>query len=111
MSILQIIILIIISFTASRTLLRFNDKSIGYGEFIFWTFIWTTILVLAVKPYLSDTIAQALGVQRGTDIMFFFGTIVLFYLIFRLYVKLDSLDRHLTELNSNTSKAIHKLKK
>lgn len=111
MTSLQIIIVIIISFTASRTLLRFNDRSIGWGEFLFWSLVWASILLLAIKPYLSDTFAQAVGVQKGTDIMFFLAIILLFYLIFRLYVKIDSLDRNLTELNSNTSKAIHKFEK
>lgn len=110
MTLIQILILIFVAFAGSRAVLRFRDRIIGYGEFFFWSAIWTIVLLIIFRPSLSDDVASLLGISRGTDVMFFAAIIVLFYLIFRLYVKLNSLDRDITALAINTSKAFHQRK-
>ncbi len=111
MLIIQIITVIFVAFAGSRAVLRFKDKAINYSEFFFWIFIWTSVLVITFNPGIADKAALIFGLQRGSDAMFFLAIILLFYLIFRLYVKLDIVDRNLTKLNSNTSKEIHKYHK
>lgn len=111
MTLVQILIVIFITFAGSRVILRFRDNAIGYGEFFFWSSIWALILLIVFQPNLADKTAIFFGVQRGTDIMFFISIILIFYLLFRLYIKLDGLDRNITNLSSETSKALHALKK
>lgn len=111
MTLVQILVIIFIAFAGSRVILRFRDKAIGYGEFFFWSSIWTLILLIVFQPSLADKTALFFGVQRGTDIMFFVSIILIFYLLFRLYVKLDTLDRNITQLAESSSKEIHVLKK
>lgn len=111
MTIIKIITVLFVAFAGSRAILRFHDRVIGYGEFLFWALIWTTVLVITFNPIIADTAANIFGLQHGTDAMFFLAIILLFYLIFRMYVKLDIVDRNLTRLNSNTSKEIHKFRK
>ncbi len=108
---IQIITVLFVAFAWSRAILRFKDKAISYSEFFFWMFIWTSVLLLTFNPGIADKTALIFGLQRGADAMFFIAIILLFYLIFRLYVKLDIVDRNLTRLNSNTSKEIHTLHK
>ena len=108
MSLIQILVIIFVAFTGSRTLLRFHDKAINWLEFSFWSAIWTVILVIVFNPHISDRIASTLGVERGTDVMFFIAIILLFYIIFRLYVKIDSLDKNITNIVTEVSKKLHK---
>lgn len=110
MAFIKIITTIFVAFTWSRAMLRFHDKAIGYSEFFFWSSIWATVLLVVFNPGIADRIATLLKLQRGADAMFFFSTMLLFYLIFRLYVKLDLIDRALSKLNEETSKEIRKLK-
>jgi len=109
MSLIQILIIIFVAFTWSRAILRFRDHAIGYGGFALWSSIWTAVLLIVFRPEIADKTASVFGVQRGTDVMFFSAIVLLFYLIFRLYVKLDILDRNLTTLTENLSKEIHKI--
>lgn len=111
MTLVQLLVIIFITFAGSRVILRFRDKAIGYGEFLFWSSIWTLILLIVFQPGLADKTALFFGVQRGTDIMFFISIILIFYLLFRLYIKLDGLDRNITQLTESSSKEIHILKK
>jgi hypothetical protein len=105
---IKIITLIFVSFALSRAILRFKDRSIKITEFFLWFIIWLAVLVLVFMPKLSDKIAYDLGIQRGTDTAFFIAIIALFYLLFRLYVKLDKIDKDTTELVIKLSKRLHK---
>lgn len=111
MTLVQLLVIIFIAFAGSRVILRFRDKAIGYGEFFFWSSIWALILLIVFQPSLADRTALFFGVQRGTDIMFFASIVLIFYLLFRLYVKLDKLDRDITLLTENISKSLHRIEK
>lgn len=111
MSLIQFLIVLFVAFAGSRVILRFRNKAIGYGEFFFWSGIWTLILLVVFQPNIADRTALFFGVQRGADIMFFSSIILIFYLLFRLYVKLDKLDRDITNLSIKTSEALHIIKK
>jgi|SRR5665647_1656780 len=105
--IFKLIILLFIAFAASRAYLRFKDKSIGKLNLFFWIILWCLVLFLVFDPQISDTIGLFLGIQHGTDTAFFFANLILFYLVFRLYVKIESVDRDITRLATNISKKMH----
>ena len=105
--IFKILIAIFIAFASSRAYLRFKDRSIGKLNFIFWLIIWLVVLVIVFDPQLSDNISSLFGIQHGTDAAFFFANLILFYLVFRLYVKIENVDRDITRLATNISKKIH----
>jgi len=107
---LKIIVLIIVLFAISRVILRFKDRQLSFREMLFWVVIWTATIFLLFDPNISNILANYLGIGRGVDAVFFLAIILVFYLVFRLYVKLDKLDRNITELNSNTSKAMQDIK-
>jgi len=104
---LKIIILFFVVFAVSRAYLRFKDKSLDARALILWMALWAAVLVLVFHPQLSDNFASFLGVQRGADIAFLAAIVILFYLVFRLYTKVDSVDQNLTRLNKNISKWVH----
>ncbi|MEI8096967.1 MAG: DUF2304 family protein [Candidatus Moraniibacteriota bacterium] len=108
---LRTIVIIFIAFAASRAYLRFKDKSLNISNFFFWIILWSIILVIVFVPNLADMTANILGMQRGTDTMFFIADILLFYLVFRLYVKIDSIDQNLTKLGTSVSEQFHKYHK
>ncbi|MEI6650197.1 MAG: DUF2304 family protein [Candidatus Moraniibacteriota bacterium] len=103
---LKIILIAFIVFAFSRAVLRFRDKSIGIREFLFWTFLWTIVTILIFNPNISDIAATSFGIGRGADAAFFLSIILLFYAMFRLYVKIDKLDRDITDLTVEVSKKL-----
>jgi len=111
MSPISIIVFIFAIFALSRVVLRSKDKSISFGESLFWIFVWLIIIVITAFPQVTDKASKVLGVGRGVDTAFFIAIIVLFYIVFRLYVKIDKIDRDVTDLTINTTKELHDLKK
>ncbi|MCK9378650.1 MAG: DUF2304 family protein [Candidatus Moranbacteria bacterium] len=108
MNILTLIIAIFVIFAISRVFLRYKGKEISLREMIFWNFIWMIVLIVVLFPNLTTNIAKIIGIGRGVDTAFFISILLLFYLIFRLYVKIDKIDKDITELTIQTSKIIHK---
>ncbi len=105
---LNLIVLVFGAFAISRVFLRFRGKELSLAGAIFWSFIWFTIFIVAIFPSSSVELAKIIGIGRGADSAFFISILLLFYLIFRLYIKLDKIDKDLTKLSIEISKKLHK---
>jgi small membrane protein len=95
---LQYIGIIFAIFALSRAFLRWKDKSISRGELFFWTLVWSSVVTVALFPGIFTWLSRMLGIGRGVDILLYGGMIVIFYLMFRLYVKIESQQRDITKL-------------
>ncbi len=96
--IFQIIGVIFSIFAWSRVVLRFKDKNISIFELAFWSLVWGGVIIIALFPGVFTQISFFFGIGRGVDILLYVGMIVLFYLLFRLYVKLDTQQKEITKL-------------
>ena len=108
-SMIQVLALLFTGFALSRVFLRAKDKKLTTGELIFWVGVWTTLIVVVLFPFITSTIAMFLGISRGTDVVLYGSVGVLFYLIFRLYIKIEEAERDITKLVRE--KALEKKKK
>ena len=95
---IQIIAIIFALFALSRATLRLKDKSINNLQFMFWGLIWTIVIVVAFIPNITSSISQIFGIGRGMDLVVYVSIALLFYLMFRLYIKMDKLDRNITKV-------------
>lgn len=73
-------------------------KKITPATFALWVFVCLLVNFFAFAPKLSDPLAGFFGFGRGLDLLLVFGYALLVYAIFRLYVKIDELNRNTTEL-------------
>jgi hypothetical protein len=95
---IQIIAFIFVTFAASRAVLRAKDKKITLIELFFWLGIWGGLIVVVFFPDLTSYVAELVGIGRGIDVIIYTSIGLLFYMIFRLYVKLEEKDREITQL-------------
>lgn len=77
---------------------RFNKKKTSLQTFILWIILWVLLAIFAIIPESSTFLANFLGIGRGLDLIFIFAIIGAFYLIFRVYLKIEKLDQDLTKL-------------
>ena len=73
-------------------------KKITPATFGLWVFVCLLVNFFAFAPKFSDPLAGFFGFGRGLDLLLVFGYALLVYAIFRLYVKIDELNRNMTEL-------------
>ena len=101
---IQLIIVLFTLFALSRTILRYRDRVVSRNELVFWVVIWLSVIVLAVLPSVTSFFSTLFGVSNIIDIMVYLSIIVVFYLIFRLYVKIESLRQDITKLVRSLAK-------
>ena len=95
---LQIIGILFAVFALSRAILRYKDQSIKTNELVFWTVIWGGVICVAIFPSIFVTLSKFLGIGRGVDTLIYTGMIILFYALFRVYVKVEAQQREMTKL-------------
>ncbi|HDQ15974.1 MAG TPA: DUF2304 family protein [Bacteroidetes bacterium] len=108
-TLLQIVVVAFAVFAISRAVLRFNDRRMGLTALVMWSVLWIGAMVVVLLPQTSFFFANILGIPRGADFVVYISIIALFYLMFRLYVKIDSVEKNVTLLVRET--AIKKSKK
>lgn len=102
-TIIQILMVLFALFAWSRAALRLKDKSIKIGEFIFWSVLWLSLIIFSISPALLQFLSNVLGIQRATDLAIYVSIIVLFYLMFRVYVKVDKQGQEITHVVRNVA--------
>ncbi len=94
----QIIVVVFVLFALSRAWLRFKDSKIKWQELIFWNVVWIGALIVVFLPQSANFLAGLLGIGRGVDVIIYGGLIIVFYLVFRLYVKVENIEQEITTM-------------
>ena len=98
MEIIQILALIFAVFALFKILLQVKNREINIEAAIFWIFIWVLVILMVVFPQTMSHLATLTGVGRGVDVVIYIAIIVLFYLHYRLYMKIENIEREITLL-------------
>jgi len=97
-TLLQVLMILFALFAWSRAFLRIRDKEISIREFLFWSAIWATTILVSVYPDVMWVITDMLGIGRAVDVLIYSSIILLFYLMFRVYVNTEKQSHQLTKL-------------
>jgi len=105
----QIIAIIIIFYFLVKLFLQRKNKKISKNEFLFWGAFW----VLAVFAILSikwiDKVVASLGFSgSGIEILLYFSIIILIYLVFKLRLRLEKVEKDITKIVREISFIIKK---
>ena len=101
--IIKVLIILFILFVLSRTIVRFKRGDITNRELTIWAIFWLAVAVATLVPKKTDAIAQWLGVERGADLLVYLSLIALFFAVFKIIVKLEKIDRDITEVVRKTA--------
>jgi small membrane protein len=95
---LQIVLLIFALFALSRVILRLKDNEITVKGFLFWGFIWVSVIIIAIIPDTITFISTYVGIGRGIDVAVYVSVTLLFYIVFKILVKIEKLQQEITSL-------------
>ena len=96
--IIKIFIILFIIFVLSRIILRFKQGDITSRELAIWLIFWFLVGLVVAMPKKTDVVAQFLGVSRGADLLVYLSILVLFFIVFKIIVKLEKIDRDVTKV-------------
>ncbi|MEY4723277.1 MAG: hypothetical protein RLZZ324_790 [Candidatus Parcubacteria bacterium] len=95
---LQLFFIAAFALAIAATLRRRRQGNISRKETIGWTALWMIAIVVVTRPEIASRAAAALGVGRGADAVVYVSVAALFYLVFRVFVRIDKLERDLTSV-------------
>ena len=96
--IIQVVGIVIALFSLLMVLIRFRKKQISLREFSLWGVFWIILGVFIVYPYLMSRLATLVGVGRGVDVIVYLGLILLFYLVFKINVRMERIEQDITKI-------------
>lgn len=97
---IKIFIIFFIVFALSRTLRQFRSRQIALREFFFWFLFWLGVGVVAVYPGVASRLASIVGVGRGVDLFIYAALLALFYIVFRIFVRLERIEQNISKITT-----------
>lgn len=98
MIITKLLITIFVFFAISRLVLRFKEGKVSLVALIGWFLLWSSVELVIWIPKVTSSVAQILGIGRGADLIIYSSIIIIFYLVFRIYVKFEDIERQITQI-------------
>jgi len=95
---LQLIVVIFALFAWSRAIFRYKDHKINLSALALWSLIWFGVIISVLLPQTSRAFADLLGINRPVDALVYGSIVALLYLVFRLYVQMESSNFEMTRL-------------
>jgi hypothetical protein len=98
----QLIALAIILFFLIRLVLQKKQGKIKGNEFILWLIFWILAGLAIIFLKEIDLLVASLGFSgTGIEVLLYAGAAVLFYLVFRLRLRLEKIEKDITTIVRN----------
>ena len=98
MTIFQILILIFVAFVIFKSVKRLTKKEISFWLFLFWVSIWVFVALVSVFPVIIEKAAEFVGIGRGVDLVVYTAVFALFYLMFKIYVRVNKVEKEISQI-------------
>lgn len=94
----QIVAIVIIALIIWRVARRFYRKEITAKSFIVWLVFWLVALVVVIFLRQIDFLAARIGIiASGIELVVYLAVVIAFYLIFRIFVRIDKMEKNITK--------------
>jgi hypothetical protein len=98
MSVIQLVLVAFAFFALSRVVMRFRRGGLPLVHLVLWFLFWSATIVVALRPNTSSRVAAFLGVGRGADVVVYLALVLVFYLLFRSFGRIEELERQITRV-------------
>lgn len=95
---IQIILVVFFLLVLVKVLARWRAKELTVGGAVLWVLFWLAAGVVVILPSTSSYFAGLVGIGRGADLVIYISLAVLFFLVFKLMIRLEHLNKDITEL-------------
>ena len=98
MSLIQFIILAAVAVIWWRLYARLRSGELTWLEFVEWFALWLGVAVIVLVPEAASYLAAWVGVGRGSDLVVYLALLLVFYLLFKIFIRQEKLARQLTSV-------------
>lgn len=97
----QILIFVFSLVAISSIFVHRVKKNLSIQGIAFWILFWLGVDLVVIFPNSTTIVANKLGIGRGTDLIVYISIIAIFYLLFRLQIKIEGINRDITKIVRN----------
>ncbi len=97
----QWIILILVLVMYFRLLSDLKKDKISLNKFFFWLFIWFGLSLIVFFPQIVFFLANLIGIERAKDLPIYISIIILFFLLFKIGIKIEKIEQEITKIVKN----------
>ena len=95
---IQIVLIVSLIIALVVTWKRAKQAVISWREALGWSVLWVIAAVVILLPQTTTTVANFFGVGRGVDFVLYASVVTLFFLVFKIFLTLDRVERRLTDV-------------
>ncbi|KKP69547.1 hypothetical protein A2X44_03370 [candidate division CPR3 bacterium GWF2_35_18] len=92
---LQIVVSIFVAAVLLEIWVNYKKHQLSILSFIFWSCIWSAVVLVVWFADVTVLIANLINIQRGIDSVVYLSIVVLFYLVFRIILKLEKIEKRI----------------
>lgn len=96
--IFQTLFILFALFAIFNVIERKQEGLLGPKGMVFWILFWLVAGTSVLIPNSITTLANTFGIGRGADFVLYISIAVLFYIVFKLHIKLESIGRDITKV-------------
>ncbi|HOX97266.1 MAG TPA: DUF2304 domain-containing protein [bacterium] len=104
MTLLQYVLIVLSLLGLLNLFWQIRRGNLEWLASIKWFIAWIALLVVAIEPGVADWLANLFGTGRGADLLIYGAIVFIFLLIFKLILKLNQMDRQISQLVSYIAK-------
>lgn len=98
LTIFQIIFVLFVFFALGTVIARRRDAVLGPKATLFWLLFWFAVGLVVIWPDSVQKLADQVGIGRGVDVVIYASIALLFFLVFKMNVKIEGLKRDVTKV-------------
>ncbi len=96
--IIKIILLAFIFFAVYRLLRKYRERTVGTRWLVLWLIFWLLAAIVVISPEVTTRLANLVGIGRGSDLAVYLAVLGLYYLMFRLMVRIEKMERDISKI-------------
>lgn len=85
-------------FAISNIIHRKKDGLLSVSGLLFWLVFWVVAAIAVLWPNTTQMIADRIGIGRGTDLVVYAAVAIMFFLLFKLHIKIEKINRDVTKV-------------
>jgi len=97
---IEVITTIVVLYFISRVLVRLKKRELSIREGFAWMILWAGVGFIVLYPRVADYAAELIGLKTATgiDLVVYIAVAVLFYLLFRIFVRIERIEHAITKI-------------
>jgi small membrane protein len=96
--IFKILFSIFVVFVCISVFQKQQKQLLTYTGAIFWVIFWLAAWVIVLWPVIVQYFADKLDIGRGSDLVSYISIALLFYIVFKLYIKIARIKQNITQI-------------